>query len=147
MIGKAPTAGRRGRGKTAAKGQVPASQHPRVSGLEELLERGKEQGYILDEDVDALFDEHAEPPDEAQLEAVRQALLDAGVEIVMNEAELQQTVEDIQLDGQLDRLEADGEPLNADAVWQYLKDIHDIPLLTAKQEIELAKRIAEDDPE
>src|SRR5207249_3103260 len=48
---------------------------------------------------------------------------------------------------QLDRLEAGGEPLNADAVWQYLKDIHDIPLLTAQQEIELAKRIEQDDPE
>ena len=38
-------------------------------------------------------------------------------------------------------MEAEGEPLNADAVWQYLKDIHDIPLLTAKQEVELAQRI------
>src|SRR5207249_6665233 len=48
---------------------------------------------------------------------------------------------------QLDRLEAGGEPLNADAVWQYLKDIHDIPLLTAQQEIELAKRIEQGDPD
>ncbi|HET7770514.1 MAG TPA: sigma-70 family RNA polymerase sigma factor, partial [Chloroflexota bacterium] len=33
------------------------------------------------------------------------------------------------------------EAQKEDAVWQYLKDIHDIPLLTAAQEVELAKRI------
>src|SRR5262245_61787122 len=115
MTGKATTAGHRGRGKTAAKGQGANAQHPRVPGFAELVECGKQQRYILDEALDALFEEQEELPDEEQFEAVRQALLEAGVEIVMNEAELQQAVEDIQLDGQLDRLEADGEPLNADA--------------------------------
>jgi RNA polymerase primary sigma factor len=112
-----------------------------------LLARGKERGYLLEEDVEALFDASEGPPDETQFEAVRQALLDAGVEIVTNDAELQQAVDDIQLDGQLERLEAGGETLNADAVWQYLKDIHDIPLLKAEQEIELAQRIEQGDPE
>jgi RNA polymerase primary sigma factor len=32
-----------------------------------------------------------------------------------------------------------------DAVWHYLKDIRDIPLLTAKQEVELAQRIEQGD--
>ncbi|HEX2032647.1 MAG TPA: sigma-70 factor domain-containing protein, partial [Chloroflexota bacterium] len=124
-----------------------AVEHPLAAGLTELLERGKLQGYVLEEDIDELFDEDVEPPEVGQLEAIHQQLLDAGIEVVTNEAELQQTTEDIQLEGQLDRLEAEGEPLNADAVWQYLKDIHDIPLLTAKQEVELAKRIEEGDPD
>ena len=34
-----------------------------------------------------------------------------------------------------------------DAVWQYLKDIRDIPLLTAEQEVELAQRIEAGDDE
>jgi len=147
MTGKATAAGRRGRRKASAKGQLAALPRPNVPGLAELLERGKDQGYLVEEDIEALFDDNEEPPDEAQVDAVRQVLLDAGVEIASNEAELQQAIDDIQLDGQLDRLEADGEPLNADAVWQYLKDIHDIPLLTAKQEVELAQRIEADDPE
>jgi RNA polymerase primary sigma factor len=125
--------------------QGVAVQHPAVPGLEDLLERGKVQGYVREEEVDELFEDETEPPDAALLEAVHNAFVDAGIEIVQDETELQQTTEDIQLDSQLDsqldRLEAESEPLNADAVWQYLKDIHDIPLLTAKQEVELAQRI------
>ena len=121
--------------------QGVAIQHPAVPGLEDLLERGKVQGFVREEDVDELFEDEAEPPDAALLEAVHNAFVDAGIEVVQDEAELQQTTEDIQLDTQLDRMEAESEPLNADAVWQYLKDIHDIPLLTAKQEVELAQRI------
>jgi RNA polymerase primary sigma factor len=121
--------------------QVVAVQHPTVPGLEDLLERGKVQGYVREDEVDELFEDETEPPDPALLEAVHNAFIDAGIEVVQDEADLQQTTEDIQLDTQLDRMEAEAEPLNADAVWQYLKDIHDIPLLTAKQEVELAQRI------
>ncbi|HEX2517139.1 MAG TPA: sigma-70 factor domain-containing protein, partial [Chloroflexota bacterium] len=129
-------------GATAALvGQGLALELPAVPGLEDLLERAKVRGYVREEDIEELFDEDAEPPEAAVLDAVRSAFVDAGIEVVQDEAELQQTQEDIQLDGQLDRMEAEGEPLNADAVWQYLKDIHDIPLLTAKQEVELAQRI------
>jgi len=35
--------------------------------------------------------------------------------------------------------------MQADAVWRYLKDIHDIPLLTAQQEVDLAQRIERGD--
>ncbi len=140
-------AGRRGRRRGPLGppgpwlGQGLALELPAVPGLEDLLERAKVRGYVREEDIEELFDEDAEPPAAAVLDAVRSAFGDAGIEVVQDEAELQQTQEDIQLDGQLDRMEAEGEPLNADAVWQYLKDIHDIPLLTAKQEVELAQRI------
>jgi RNA polymerase primary sigma factor len=138
---KRPGRGARGRGSVIT---IPRSS---VAGLDELMERGREQGYILEEQVDALFEDETEPPDDATVEAVRQLLLDASIEIVQDERELQDTVEDIQLEGQLERMERSGEPLHADAVWQYLKDIHDIPLLTAKQEVELAQRIEAGDPE
>jgi RNA polymerase primary sigma factor len=136
---------RTGRAKRPAKRQSGAAAQLPQSALQELLDRGKEQGFILEEELDTLFEETEEPLEDGQIDTIRQSFMDAGIEIVANEAELQQTVEDIQLDAQLDRLEADGEPLNADAVWQYLKDIHDIPLLSAKQEIDLAKRIQDND--
>jgi RNA polymerase primary sigma factor len=47
----------------------------------------------------------------------------------------------------LDHRPAVSGPLNADPVWQYLKDIHDIPLLTAEQEIELAQRVEQGEAE
>ncbi|MGH2352054.1 MAG: sigma-70 family RNA polymerase sigma factor [Chloroflexota bacterium] len=145
MSATAGTTTRPGRQRRRGKRDVTAIEHPATSGLEELLERGKERGYVLEDDIDELFEEEAEPPDAAQIEAIHQTLVDAGIEVVSDENELQQTTEDIQVEGQLDRLEAEGEPLNADAVWQYLKDIHDIPLLSAKQEVELARRIEQGD--
>ena len=33
------------------------------------------------------------------------------------------------------------------AVWQYLQDIHDIPLLTREQEVSLAQGVENDEPE
>lgn len=116
-----------------------------MPGINDLIEHGKEVGYVTENEIDELFEDDVEPPDPAQIEAIHQLLADAGVEVVSSETELQQTVEDIQLDGRLDRLESEGQPIQADPVWQYLKDIHDIPLLTAKQEVDLAQRIEKGD--
>ena len=123
----------------------PAPQPLQIPGLHELLERGKDQGYILEHDIDALFEVEAEPPDPAVVDAVREALTDAGVDILASEAEIAQELEDAHLEEQLERLEAAGRPIEADPLWQYLKDIHDIKLLTAEQEVELAKRIEQGD--
>jgi RNA polymerase primary sigma factor len=144
--GRARGKGKRDEGRRAeGRRDAAAFDRPTTSGFDELVDRGKEQGYLLEEDIEALFEDEAEPPDQAQLEAIHQALVDAGVEVVSDASELQQTIDDIHLDTQLDRLEAAGEPIQADAVWQYLKDIHDIPLLTADQETELAQRIERGD--
>jgi RNA polymerase primary sigma factor len=118
-----------------------------LPGVADLLEQGKEQGFVTQDDLDELFDGAAEPPSAAQIEAIHQLLLDAGVEVVPDEAEVQQTAEDLQTAAQLERLESEAQPMQADPVWQYLKDIHDIPLLTADQEVDLAKRIELGDTE
>ena len=124
---------------------------PALSPLEALLERGKDQGYLLTQDVDALFEDSEEPPDEAQVEAVQQALTDGGVVVVSDESELETTVEETPADPtlgpRLDRAAEDRAPLNTDAIWQYLKDIHNIPLLTREQEVVLAQRFEQGDPE
>src|SRR5581483_5773426 len=138
MAARGTGKGRRTSTRKQAQQHVAVLEHGPQATLDDLLERGKEQGYVTEADIDELFADDPEPPDAAQLDAIHQALLDAGVEIVTNESELEQTVDDIQLDQQLDRLESEGEAIQADPVWQYLKDIHDIPLLTAQQEVELA---------
>ena len=112
--------------------------------LEGLIERGKEQGYVLERDIDALFDEHAEPPDELQLEVARQTMADAGVAILVDELELREGAEDEQATVELDQPK-ETAPLHTDAIWQYLKDIHDIPLLTREQEVVLAQRVVRGD--
>ena len=121
--------------------------------LTELVERGKAQGYVLERDVEALFEDRDEPPDDVEIEAVHQTLLGAGVALVADEDELLELDElagaaeeagladERQRNARLDRAAADKAPLHTDAVWQYLKDIHDIPLLTRDQEVALAQRI------
>jgi RNA polymerase primary sigma factor len=132
----------RSRGRAEAGGIARAGPSPQmIPGLEDLLERGQELGYVAQDDLDELFDELAEPPDEAQIEAIQQLFADAGVEVVADATELQETLEDNQTEERLDRMEAEAQPAQADSLWQYLRDIHDIPLLTGKQEVELAKRI------
>jgi RNA polymerase primary sigma factor len=145
MAARAGATTRSSRARRSGRRETAAVEHPAIPGLEDLLERGKVHGYVLEDDIAELFEDDEESPAAALLEAVHNALIDAGIEVVQNEGELQQTADDIQLDAQLDRMEADSEPLNADAVWQYLKDIHDIPLLTAQQEVELAQRIEQGD--
>ena len=104
---------------------------------------------MLEQDIEALFEDSAEPPDELQLDAIRQALLSDGVAILTDEAELEEVSDepppDPLLGMRLDRAAEDRAPLNTDSLWQYLKDIHDIPLLTREQEVTLAQRVEQGD--
>jgi RNA polymerase primary sigma factor len=133
--------------RSARTSQAPKLAAPVVTGLDELLERAADQGFVLEDDIDALFDDQAEPPDAALVEAVHQRFVTAGIDVVQDPSEVERAIDDLQVDATVDRLEhgerssGDGPAMQADAVWQYLKDIHNIPLLKAAQEVELAKRI------
>jgi RNA polymerase primary sigma factor len=109
-----------------------------LPGLAELIEQGRADGSVTIEDVEELFAESEEPPSPGEIEAVKAALASAGVE-VEEEDSLEPVEAEEEALPQLIR-GADG-PMQADAVWQYLRDIHDLPLLSAKQEVELAQRI------
>ena len=122
-----------------------------LSDLDSLLHLGQTRGYVLDRDIDALFEDSAEPPDEAQVDAARQLILDSGVLILADESELEEIEDeapepDPLLSARQDQAAEDRAPLHTDSVWQYLHDIHDIPLLTREQEVALAQRFERGDP-
>ena len=134
----------------AALALVP---EPPLGGIEGLLERGKEAGYVLEQDIEDLFEDSEEPPDETEIEAARQTLLDGGVRIVADESEMTEIADaagdseaDQSLSSQADRAAEARAPLQTDPVWQYLRDIHSIPLLTREQEVALAQRYEQGDP-
>ena len=79
--------------------------------------------------------------DEARLTLVRMRLESLSIELVENDAEISPTQEGFGNEQADVRPEAESGAIQADPVWQYLKDIHDIPLLTAAQEVDLAQRI------
>jgi RNA polymerase primary sigma factor len=116
-----------------------------VPGLDELFDQGIQQGYVTEEDLDELFDDAPDTPNDVQVEAIQHAFLDANIDIVQDATEIQEVERDEETHEQLKTMEAAGQAIQADPIWHYLKDIHDIPLLTAEQEVDLAKRIEKGD--
>ncbi len=127
---------------------------------EQLIEQAKAAGKLTTEElVAAMSPLNA---DMSQIEATYHALNDAGIEVlppaeedgslddaVPSEEELSKLQQEI---GDTDELVADTESLAADygtgdPVRMYLREIGKVPLLTAEQETELAKRVAEGDEE
>lgn len=58
-----------------------------------LIDQGKARGHVLEQDIEALFDDRSDSPDETELNAARQTLLNAGVMVLADEGELEEVVQ------------------------------------------------------
>ena len=118
-------------GSTAATGQgrvdLLESQEARL-----LFEAGRATGRLAAEDISKALDEL--DPDAAQLDELYAALDEAQIEVV-ERADVEAEVEP----------ESEPTEVSTDTLQLFLKDIGRVPLLTAAQEVELAKKIERGD--
>ncbi len=112
----------------------------KLGGIERLVQRGKEKGYVLYEEIAGLL-----PAEElaggAEIEDVLAGLDGAGVEILEEAKDFERKLQD----GEEQVLDLElpagvGEKIN-DPVRMYLREMGTVPLLTREGEVEIARRI------
>jgi RNA polymerase sigma factor RpoD-like protein len=107
-----------------------------------LLRKGRRTGVVTYAEIQDGLGE-LEELEAGDIEDVYRLFVDAGIRIVDDDEEEEEAAEELSED-ELDELE--DVPID-DSVRMYLRDIGRVPLLTAREEVELARRIQKGDGE
>jgi len=121
---------------------LKANNEGRKTILKELIDRVKSKGMLTYKEIMDAFDEIDLEPE--QIEKIYETLENVGIDVV---GDIEAEMEDIQLtEEDLELTIPEGISID-DPVRMYLKEIGKVPLLSADDEIELAKRMEKGDNE
>ncbi|MGE5612836.1 MAG: RNA polymerase sigma factor RpoD [Bacillota bacterium] len=114
----------------------------RKSILKELVEKGKAKGMLTYKEIMDAFEEVELEPE--QIEKIYETVENMGIDVV---GDIDVEMQDLQnVEEELDLTLPEGISID-DPVRMYLKEIGKVPLLTADEEIELARRMEKGDNE
>jgi len=107
-----------------------------IAEVQQLISKGQEQGYLTYEQVQDTLGE-CEFLDTGDIEDIYRLLHNAGINVAEDE---ESATEELEAELEEEQKQTESVPVD-DSVRMYLRKIGQVPLLTAEEEVELARRV------